>query len=81
VKKEKKTMIDSAKDYLKFLTAGAFITVLLCAPIACTAHRDMKIAEMVQAGADPIAARCALAGFSESNNQTCTLSVIKGSNK
>lgn len=54
-------MIDKVFDYLRFLTTGLFVTVLLCAPVACAAHRDHKITEMVKAGADPQVARCAVA--------------------
>ena len=54
-------MIDKVFDYLRFLTTGLFVTVLLCAPVACSVHRDHKIAEMVKAGAEPPTARCAMA--------------------
>lgn len=62
-------------DYLRFLTLGVCATVLLCAPIACSVHRDHKITEMVKAGADPQAARCAVV-FDP--GPSCLLFAVKG---
>ena len=53
-------MTENLFGYLRFLTSGLLLTAFLCAPVACTAHRDHKIAEMVKAGADPIAVGCAM---------------------
>lgn len=64
-------------DYLRFLTLGLFATVVLCAPVACTAHRDMKVAEMVKAGADPQAAKCAMS-TDPSSNPVCVMVANKG---
>jgi len=68
-------MIDKVFDYLRFLTVGVCATVLLCAPIACSVHRDHKIAEMVKAGADPQAARC---GVVFDPGPSCILFAVKG---
>ncbi len=63
-------------EYLRFLTSGVLLTVFLCAPVACTAHRDHKIAEMVKAGADPLAVGCAISWSAPA--ALCTPAITKG---
>lgn len=68
-------MTDKVFELLRFLSLGAFLLALVSVPVACTVHRDHKIAEMVKAGADPQAARCAVATAPDA---VCTVIAVKG---
>lgn len=68
-------MSERVFEYLRFLSLGVFLLALISAPVACTVHRDHKIAEMVKAGADPQAARCAVATAPDA---VCTVIAVKG---
>ena len=52
------------------------VAVVLLSPVACTMHRQRTIANAVEAGADPIAMRCALEG--EGTNPMCIIAASKG---
>lgn len=56
-----------------FLGALAMVLVacVLVTPVGCTIHRHAQITKAIEAGADPIEAKCALEG--DSLTQACLL--------
>lgn len=51
--------------------AVSVIIAITIAVTACNIHGDATIERMVKAGADPIAARCAITGINTDNRSTC----------
>lgn len=47
-----------------WIFVALLIAVVLASPVACTMHRQRLIAEAIKAGADPLAAKCAIEGDS-----------------
>lgn len=52
----------SAGELAVWVLAILCATVVLLSPLACTASRHRAVAEAIKAGADPIAAKCAIEG-------------------
>jgi hypothetical protein len=60
---------DGLKTFL-LCCAGVLISFVL-AISSYNKHRDLKIAEAIKAGGDPIAVGCAFDNITATNNQTC----------
>lgn len=47
---------------LLIILSAAVVAVLIIAPVTCAMQRQALIVDAIKAGADPIAARCAIEG-------------------
>lgn len=54
-------------------TVGATIVCVVLSAGGCTAHTDYRIATAIEAGADPLAARCALSVHASGTDPVCVL--------
>ena len=61
--------MDTRSLILWAFVAG-LIAALIATPVACTMHRQRLIAEAIKAGADPLAAKCAIEGDSGDSRTT-----------
>jgi len=52
----------NAKEMTVWIFGIALLFALLVSPVACTMNRQRSIAEAIKAGADPVAAKCAIEG-------------------
>lgn len=50
----------SAGELVVWVLAIFCLTAVLMSPVACTMNRQAKVADAIKAGADPIAAKCAI---------------------
>ena len=48
------------QEMLTAITCALLVAVVLLSPAACTANRHNQISAAIQAGADPLEAKCAL---------------------
>lgn len=66
--------MDDNKFWLRIWQTVAVAIVLVAAgPSACTAYESKRIADAIEAGADPIDARCGIAGTANAGSTICTL--------
>jgi hypothetical protein len=52
--------MDTLNEAILSVVAICAVAAVLGSPVACTMHRNAKVAEAIKAGADPIEARCAM---------------------
>lgn len=65
-------MNSEGSSYIRVWLIVAFVvTTLIVSTAFVSYHGDERVEKMVLAGADPIAARCAIGGFSQSNELIC----------
>lgn len=69
-------MQDSVVKIAHALLATVVIVSVVGFPFACTMHEDYQIAKMVEAGATPGEARCAIRP--SSGTTTCVIEAAKG---
>lgn len=55
-------ILDCLADRFVTCLAMILITIVLCSPAACTMSRHTKIANAIEAGADPLETKCAIEG-------------------
>lgn len=65
------------KESLVAALALVLLAVVLCTPAACTANRHNQISAAIQAGADPLEAKCAIEG----DNSQSTICVLTAARK
>lgn len=63
-------------EVIGWITAGVVALGIAWAPVACTMSSNAKIEAAIQRGADPIKARCAFAGSTDT--AACAVAAAKG---
>ena len=66
------------KDALGMVLVAICVSAMIAAPVACNNHDNGTIQKLVEGGADPVAARCAVAPGSV-HAGVCLAQVLKGS--
>lgn len=69
-------MSDRIKDVVMTLIICTLIGVVLTAPVQCSMHEDEVILKAVQAGADPLATKCAIISHMDWN--VCAILAARG---
>lgn len=68
--------MDENKFWIRLLQTGALMVVaLISLPAGCTAYESKRIADAIEKGVDPIAARCGIAGTANSGTTMCSMLV------
>lgn len=58
-------MSENLRDTILWSLGMTLLAGVLCTAAACTAHRHAQITKAIEAGADPMEAKCAIEGYSE----------------
>lgn len=67
----------NTQELITAICAMVLAAVVLLSPVACTANRHNQIARAIEAGADPIEAKCAIEGDNGQN----TICVLAAANR
>lgn len=67
----------NTQELITAICAMVLAAVVLSTPAACTANRHIQIARAIEAGADPIEAKCAIEGGNGQN----TICVLAAANR
>lgn len=65
------------KDALGMVLVAICVSALIAAPVACSRNDNDTVRKMVEGGADPIAAHCAVSAASTPN--MCSNYALRGS--
>lgn len=68
------------RNIAAWIAGCAMVVLVAWAPVSCVKDRNAKIESMVQAGMDPLSARCAIVGEGE-REFTCAILAAKKSSK
>jgi hypothetical protein len=68
----------STQDCIAWCVGLVMVVALVAMPVACTANRHSQIAKAIEAGADPLEAKCAIEGDNSSNVVCVVLASKKG---
>lgn len=69
------------QEMLTAITCALLVAVVLLSPAACTANRHNQISAAIQAGADPLEAKCAIESLNQNDPVCITVAVRKESLK